>query len=172
MSDNDDNDEVKRNLLTAISYDVGVLSSLLGEMSLNDTIETNDIVRHRNNYVSGRYNMDADLSGIGWVLKESQSINKKAFLYEDDFKRALQDQIDMIKDAIPPEMFAELVGIPQQPVFVNAELTHAILQTQDRMLDSIEQSQPSSSIDCKMDKKKKKKKYLLDVDFGNTILDI
>lgn len=171
MSDNDNNDEVKDNILTAISHDVGILSSLLGEMSLNETIKTDHILQNRNVYVIPRYNSDTD-SGTGWILKRSQSINKKAFLYEDDFKRALQDQIDMIRDAIPPEMFAELVGIPQQPVFVNAELTHAILQTQDRMLDSIEQSQPSSSIDCKMDKKKKKKKYLLDVDFGNTILDI
>lgn len=190
-------DEALDDLVTAANEDWLVMYWTLRTLKDNNVVDIDDIASIYGNNMGQYDQFTHKLRTSEWDLSpqdlSNTRISQDLLLSNPEFKASLRAHINLIKDAIPPEMFAEIVGhqiTERKPGFVDIDLATEALGVQSRMLDAL-QGIPSVEVagkhsgsnkskeekkKKKKEKEKKKKKHekrpLLDPKIGGAVLDI
>lgn len=141
---NEPNKSVK-NLKTQIRFvkDDTILLAFLRNAK-KDQINTRDII---NTYVEYRSKAniniaDASLKYRMYTIEDDISFSKQEILNSKEFKEAIQILINLIRDALPPDMFREMIGVQYftdiKPAFVDIPIISEITNLQKEFLRQIE----------------------------------
>jgi len=178
-----------------------VLFCVLFELQRGNVIDVTSVTEIYKTNIANYNGYSKKLVAGEWSIDPKEftngKVSKDELLENPEFKSALKTHIDLIKEVIPPEMFADIIGhqiTERKPGFVDVDLGNQALLTQNRMLDELQSSvavggklhedkaakkdrkRMKEEKDTKKKKKKKKKKHgsshLINPEIGGAVLDI